>query len=249
MVTLWNLSMADEDWESMERVRGAEAFDWNATFAFHNKEDSGHEQPWVRYLAGQNASYPEHILHVSHQIMCRRLALLREDEAVGTHHHVHHWQWGNPVSSEALIQLTLGAPQPIYNGGLLHCRLRYFDAQHHRPGLPEDVGALVEKLEAARTVVRLVNLNPNEGRELIIQAGGFGEHRFGTAEYITRTSDWPGELGGYAGSYAPPPLETETRTVAVNNKHLRLTLPAGAEIMLDLTTERYVNEPSYSEPW
>ena len=111
------------------------------------------------------------------------------------------------------------------------------------------MGALVEKLEAARTVVRLVNLNPNEGRELIIQAGGFGEHRFGTAEYITRTSDWPGELGGYAGSYAPPPLETETRTVTVNDKHLRLTLPAGAEIMLDLTTERYVNEPSYSEPW
>ena len=249
MVTLWNLSMADEDWESMERVRGAEAFDWNATFAFHNKEDSGHEQPWVRYLAGQNASYPEHIFHASHQIMCRRLALLREDETVGTHHHVHHWQWGNPVSSEALIQLTLGAPQPIYNGGLLHCRLRYFDVQRHRPGLPEDVGALVEKLEAARTVVRLVNLNPNEGRELIIQAGGFGEHRFGTAEYITRTSDWPGELGGYAGSYAPPPLETETRTVAVNNKHLRLSLPPGAEVMLDLTTERYVNEPSYSEPW
>jgi hypothetical protein len=56
-------------------------------------------------------------------------------------------------------------------------------------------------------------------------------------------------LGGYAGSYAPPPLETETRTVAVNDKHLRLSLPAGAEIMLDLTTERYVNEPSYSEPW
>ena len=145
--------------------------------------------------------------------------------------------------------MTLGAPQPIYNGGLLHCRLRYFDVQCHRPGLPEDVGALVEKLEAARTVVRLVNLNLNEGRELIIQAGGFGEHRFGRAEYVVRTSEWPGELGGYAGSYAPPPLKTETRTVVVNNKHLRLTLPPGSEVTLDLTTERYVNEPSYSEPW
>ena len=126
---------------------------------------------------------------------------------------------------------------------------RYFDVDRRRPGLPEDVGALVEKLEAARTVIRLVNLNPNEGRELIVQAGGFGEHRFDRAEYIVCTSDWPGELGGYAGSYAPPPLETEARTIAVDNKHLRLTLPPGSEITLDLATARYVNEPSYSGPW
>ena len=249
LVTLWNLSMSDGDWESMERVRQAEAFDWNAVFAFHNKEDSGHEQPWVRYLSGQNSDYPERILAASHQLVCRRLALLREDEAVGTRHHVHHWQWGNPVSSEALIQLTLGGPQPIYNGGLLHCRLRYFDARRRRAGLPEDTGALIETLEARRTVVRLVNLNPNEGRELIIQAGAFGEHQFGTAKYIGRTSEYPGELGGYAGSYAVPPLKTEVQTAPVNNTHLRVELPPGTEIILDLTTERFVNEPSYSGPW
>ena len=49
------------------------------------------------------------------------------------------------------------------------------------PVCPKMWALLVEKLEATRTVVRLVNLNPNEGRELIIQAGGFGEHRFGTS--------------------------------------------------------------------
>ena len=241
--------MADEDWETIERIRHPEPFGWNTVFAFHNKEDSGHEQPWVRYLAGDNPNYPEQILHASHQMVYRRLALLRENDAVGTRHHVHHWQWGNPVSPEALVQLTLGGPQPIYNGGLLHCRLRYFDACQRRPGLPEDVGALVEKLEAQRTVVRLVNLNPNEGRELIIQAGAFGEHRFGTAKYFARTSKWPGELGGYAGSYVAPPLMTEARMAAVNNTHLCVELAPGMEIILDLTTDRFVNEPSYSAPW
>jgi hypothetical protein len=249
MATLWNLSMADRDWQSMERVRQAEAFDWNEVFAFHTKEDSGHEYPWLRFLDGQNPDYPEATLHASHQIVCRRLAQMRHDQDVGTQHHIHHWQWGNPVSSEALIQLTLGAPQPIYNGGLLHARLRYFDARRRRPGLPEDVGALVEKVEAKRTVVRLVNLNGIEDRALIIQAGGFGEHRFGTTKYLGRTSEYPGWMGGYAGSYAPDPLETEERSVEVNSKHLRVELPAGAEVCLELETERYVNEPSYASPW
>ena len=246
MATLWNLSMADGDWDSMQRVRAAEAHDWCDVFAQHTKEDSGHEQPWVTFLAGDNERYPEQMLDATYQIASRRIALLGEDEAVGTRHHVHHWQWGNPVSSEALIQLTLGGPQPIYNGGLLHVRLRYFDDQRRRPGLPEDVGVLVEQLTADRTVVRLVNLHPVESRRLTVQGGAFGEHSFGTATWQGRTSEWPGELGGYAGSYAPPPLTTEPRRQTVDGSRFSLELPPASEINLDLETKRYVNEPSYS---
>ena len=244
-VSLWYLSMEDRDWGSIERVREGDVHDWNSVFAFHNKEDAGHEQPWVRYLVGENPDFPERMLHATHQIVNRRNALVREDPDVGTRHHIHQWQWGNPLSSEALIQLTLGGPQPIYNGGLLQARVRYFDMQRRRPGLPEDVGALVEELTSNRTVVRLINLNTNEPRELVVQAGAFGEHRFGRAVYTGRTSDWPGKLGGYAGTYAPPPLATEKRTVDVNGPHLTVELPPGMEIRLDLATERYVNEPSY----
>ena len=249
MATLWNLSMDKGDWERMERVRRAEAHDWNSVFAFHNKEDSGHEQPWVRFLAGENPEYPERILHATHQIVRRRLALIQEDEAVGTRFHIHHWQWANPVSSEALIQLTLGAPQPIYNGGLLHTRLRYFDARRRRPGLPDEVGALVEVLEADRTVVRLVNLSPFEEQKLVVQAGAFGEHGFGEVKYLGRTSEFPGELGGYAGSYAPPPLRTSERTVTVDGGRLRVELPPCTEVRLDLETRRFVNDPAHSEPY
>ncbi len=249
MATLWNLSMDKGDWERMERVRAAEAHDWNAVFAFHSKEDSGHEQPWVRFLAGENPDYPERILHASHQLVCRRLEQNRVDESVGTRHHVHHWQWANPVSSEALIQLTLGAPQPIYNGGLLHARLRYFDPVRRRPGLPEEVGALVESLEADRTVVRLANLSPFEDQKVVIQAGAFGEHRFGEAKFQVRTSEFPGDLGGYAGTYYLPTLETEERTEAVNDGRLEVVLPRWSEVRLDLETSRYVNDPSAGGPW
>ena len=146
--------------------------------------------------------------------------------------------------SEARIHQTLGGPQPIYNGGLLHVRVRYFDAERRRPGLPEDVGALVERLSADRTVVRLVNLNPVVGRKLVIQAGAFGEHHFGDVKYQVRTSEYPGWLGGYAGTYAAPPLEVEERRATVNSSRLQVELPAGTELLLDLSTERYVNDPS-----
>ena len=149
------------------------------------------------------------------------------------------------MSSEALIQLTLGGPQPIYNGGLLHTRVCYYDVQRKRPGLPKDVGALVEKLEANRTVVRLVNLNTNQSRELVLQAGAFGEHKFGRARYTGRTSEWPGHLGGYAGTYAPPPITSRERMIDVDGTHLTVELPPGMEICLDLETQRYANEPSY----
>ena len=86
--TLWYYSMADEDWQSVERVRAGDAHDWSDVYPFHNKEDSAHEQPWLRYLAGDNPTYPERTLEASHQIVARRLALVREDEDVGTRHHI-----------------------------------------------------------------------------------------------------------------------------------------------------------------
>ena len=240
LAALWNLSQADEDWERIERVRQAEAYDWNDVICFHNKEDGGHEQPWLRYLAGDNPDYPERSLQASYQEMSRRVALVREENEVGTHINIHRWQEVNPVSSETLIQQTLGAPQPIYNGGLLHCRLRYYDTGADRPGLPADVAALVEKLEAKRTVVRLVNLNPVDDRELVIQAGAYGEHSFGNLEYSALTSEFPGKTSAYTAD----PVTTESRTATAGGRHLRVYLPAGTEICLDLATDRYVNEPS-----
>ncbi len=247
-VYLWHLSMRDDDWERVQRLQQAEANDWNEVHSFRDKQDSGHEQPWVQYLAGDNPDYPERIQQASHQQLCRRMAQVRADQDVGTCHHIHHWQWGNPVTSEALIQLTLGAPQPIYNGGLLHARLRYFDMDRRRAGLPLDVAALVETLAADRTVVRLVNTSATATRTLLLQAGAFGEHRFTGVRYETRTSKWPGDLGGYAGTYSAEPVTRQAHTLALSDGRLQVELPPAMEVRLDLATQRYVNEPSYATP-
>jgi hypothetical protein len=244
-VVLWSLSMAAGDWERIEEIRRQSLYDWNRVFGFHTKEDAGHEQPWVRFAAGANPTYPEEILGAAYSLVSRRLSLIRADQEMGTRHHVHRWQQTNPITTEALIQLTTGAPQMIYNGGLLMAQLRYFDSQRRRPGLPEDVAALVEKLESQSVVLRLVNLSPFESRRAVVQAGTFGEHRFTRVHYNALTSDYPGPLE----DYAVPDLNTEKRTAAVEAMHLEVELPPATEIALELGMERFVNTPSYALPW
>ena len=45
------------------------------------------------------------------------------------------------------------------------------------------------KTEAERTVLELVNLNIFENREVIVQAGAYGEHLFTTVKYPERTDE------------------------------------------------------------
>jgi hypothetical protein len=245
---IWNQSMDLADWDRIERLRAAETYDWREVKAFRNKEEGGHDQPWLRFLAGDNPTYPEEILQAAYANVCRRLALIAQDDLDLTQVYIHHWQEHNPVVTEALVQLTLGAPQIIYNGGLLHCRLRYFDVgdgeggTKMRPGLPQDVAALVSALEAERTVVTLVNLSVTQTRTVLIQAGGFGEHQFVSARYEVRVSDYPGSNK----TYAAPPLETESATTPVNDRFLKVILPPATEITLDLAMSCHVNQPSYA---
>jgi hypothetical protein len=141
-------------------------------------------------------------------------------------------QQRNPLTLEGLVQLTMGAPLPVYNGGHLMAAVRHFDPISRRPGLPADVGALVEKVEAGRVGVRLANLSPLHPREVILQAGAYGEHRFGEA--CDRTT-------GAGGPWNPPQT--------IDAPLITVDLPPGSEIALELTLERFVNDPAYTMPW
>ena len=244
-LALWNLAMDPADWDIIERIRREENYDWRKVTPSRGKEDAGHEQPWLCYLLGENPDYPEKILQESLAQVYRRLDQIREDQTDPTQNHIHHWQQLNPVLTEALIQLTLGAPQIIYNGGLLIAPVRYFDAERRRPGLPEDVAALVEKVEKDRMVLNLVNLSGFAAREMIVQAGSLGEHQFTEVLYSARTSVYPGKVG----TYTAPALQTETQKVTLNASYMQVRLPPGTKIRLDLGMARFVRDPSYAFPW
>jgi len=246
-IALWNLSHDGEDWARITHLRSTSLTDWRKLIAFRSKEDGGHEQPWLCFLQGENPQYPEAILAESYAKVARRMEMIRRDEQDLRAVNIHHWQELNPVTTEALIQLTLGAPQIIYNGGLLHCQVRYFDVQRQRPGLPDGTAALVEKIESDHIVVILVNLSVTSSHDLLIQAGAFGEHTFISADYDIRVSDYPGMQG--AAGYAAPALQTEAQHLPIGDSLLQIQLPPATEIRLKLSMKRFVNTPSYRLPW
>ena len=133
----------------------------------------------------------------------------------------------NPVSPEGLTQMMLGAPSTVYNGGLLRATVRYFDSERGRAGLPQGMAALVDGLGRSRVGVQLVNLGRQETRRVVVQAGAFGEHRFGTISYADGQGD---------------------REVQVGATHLAVVLPPGSSIGLECGLERFSNKPSYAFP-
>jgi hypothetical protein len=246
-VALWTLSHDPADWARVEFIRQHSRENWREVKSFRTKEDAGHEQPWLTFLKGENLDYPELILAEAYAKVGRRMEMIRRDELDLSQVSIHHWQELNPVTTEALVQLTLGAPQIIYNGGLLHCQVRYFDVERRRPGLPQDVAALVEKIEPEYVVVHLVNLSVFEPRDLLIQAGAFGEHHFVRVTFERRVSDYPGVQG--PGGYAAPPLKTSSESLPIGDHLLRVQMPPATEIRLMLEMCRHVNTPSYRLPW
>jgi hypothetical protein len=130
----------------------------------------------------------------------------------------------NPAATNALVNLTLGGYFSRGRIWTLHSRFRYFDPVRRRAGLPEDVGALVEKLEANSATVTLVNTSPIEPRIIHVQGGAYGEHRF---DAVT--------IDGQSTKINGPLLE------------VKLQPGAGARLVFQMT--RYAHRPTLAFPW
>ncbi len=219
---IWYLSQAEQDHRRLAQFP-ERATRWPEVLPGRGKGDDIHFAPWYCYLQGELPDYPQRILEAQWAEVARRLALVRADDGDPEEWDVHHWQDRNPVHTEGLLQLTCGGPQIIYHGGLLHLRLRYYDAEARRPGLPPDVGALVSEIGPEHVRVTLCNTSPLDERRLLIQAGAFGEHRF-------------------------TEVEAEGERRQVDGGTLRVTLAPGSSAELRLGMRRFAQRPTYSRP-
>eukprot|EP01052_Picozoa_sp_SAG31_P003557 SAG31_NODE_138_length_22877_cov_29.540917_14_plen_269_part_00 len=75
----------------------------------------------------------------------------------------------------ALVQCMLGGLPVGRIGHPLHCRLRYFDLQSRRAGLPPGVAALVLAFDANSVTVTLANCSQTEAQTVVLQGGAYGE--------------------------------------------------------------------------
>ncbi|MFF7159394.1 hypothetical protein [Streptomyces sp. NPDC008139] len=244
---LWHHTWSDADRRRIEHLRAAAGYDWRTVRSFRSKEEAGHEEPWLAFLAGDDPDYPEKILAAAQAQVRHRLSRMEKYRDMEVPEaDIHLWQQSNPVVTEALVQLTWGGPQVVYNGGLQQARVRYHDAAARRPGLPPGVAALVSSIDPEATVIDLVNLDPETARSVIVQAGAFSEHTIRSLEHsVCEDPSWIGDLYDYG--HTTPTVTAVTR--AVGGPWLRVDLPRSSTVRLTLHLDLRTQPPSYRTPF
>ncbi len=101
---------------------------------------------WLAFLEGRNPSYPETALRGDFATIRRKVEAMRRDPTTPDTRLADDPMAYNPATVGNLVHLMLGGLPPKHQGEVLQARVRYFDPIRRRPGLPEDVAALVDSL-------------------------------------------------------------------------------------------------------
>jgi hypothetical protein len=245
---LYHASMSTEDYELITRIRDGEVErDWNE-IGDRGGEKNGGETEFARfqYYDGLNPDWPEKILSAEYRWAVEAFDKIRLDDRTVEEIITTNYFPPNPVFTKGLTQVTMGAPQSVYNGGLLRATVRYFDRDNARPGLPRDVAALVDKLGADAVGIQLVNLSNTETRNAIVQAGAFGEHQFTGLKYRSMNQE---ELRQNPYLWLRSEREYAEKETSVNGKYFAVELPPSTSVRLEVGMRRFVNNPSYAFPW
>jgi hypothetical protein len=182
------------------------------------------DNPWITYLDGKNPGFVESVLRQDWERIRQRVAGMRKDPTTPDTRLADDPLKFNPASVTSLIRLAMGGLPPENHGGLLHCRLRYFDPDKRRAGLPADVAALIEKMGADSVTVTLVNTSPVSARTVTIQGGAYAEHQILTAS-----------ING--------------KSAKVEGPAFPLRLAPGCGSRLVITMRRFANQPTLAMPF
>lgn len=185
---------------------------------------------WVSYLEGNNPGYPESAIEQDLERLRQKLERMRADTTTPDTRLSDDMNPINPATTESLTRLMLGGLPTGRSCHALHCRLRYFDADRRRAGLPEDVGALVEKLGNDEVTVSLVNASPLCERTVVVQGGAYAEHRLDDVTVTDNTARVTQAYGAGRSAFA-----------------VRLAPGCGAQLKIAL--KRYANPPTFAFPW
>ena len=191
------------------------------------------DHPWIGFLDGRNAGYAEKAIEADLARVAERVQRARDDRTTKATR-LADWPIDiNPASVESLVQLTTGGlhiarppwskTSPAQGGVTLHSRLRWFDADARRAGLPADVAALVTAMDDRSCAVTLVNTGAR-ARTVTVQGGAYAEHRIDA-------------------------LSRDGLATTVGGRHATLRLAPGCGAQLSLAMTRYANRPTLAFPW
>jgi hypothetical protein len=179
---------------------------------------------WIAFLEGEDTAYPVDALQEGLDRVRRRMDAMRRDATTPDTRLSDDMNSINPATTEALTELMLGGLPTGRVGFPLHCRLRYFDPDRRRAGLPEGVAALVQAMTADEVTVTLVNVDPVEERTVVVQGGAYAEHK----------------LTG---------VTVDDHAVPLAGSAFAVRLAPGCGATLHIEMERYANPPTLAFPW
>ncbi len=179
---------------------------------------------WVRYLGGENPDFPIDSIQHDFAELRRRVERMHQDSTSADARMSDDPNGSNPAMETALTQQKLGGLETAHYGFPLHCRLRYFDPERRRPGIPPNVAALVDSMSDTEVAVTLVNLDQVEGRTVVVQGGAYGEHQFEDVAVGSTKS-------------------------TIECPHFTVHLEAGCGARIVLGQNRYAERPTIMFPW
>ena len=178
---------------------------------------------WINFLQGENPDYPVQALHSDLRRIRNKVRDMHLDPTTPDTRLAFWPLEFDPAAIHNLVNLMMGGNLAgmIWN---LHCRVRYFDPEQRRAGIPEDVAGLVTGMEDDITHLKLVNLNQIEPCTVVIQTGAYGEHQ----------CEW---------------VRVDGHEYNVNQRYFTVRLAPGAGAELEIKAERYANRPTLAFPW
>ncbi len=180
--------------------------------------------PWGAYLSGDDPDYPVTALTGELAALRDAMQRMREDTTTPDTRLSESMNAMNPGACIwRLVELMLGGLPSRHIGAAWHTRVRYFDLDRGRAGIPEDVASLVDSMSDDEVTVTLVNLSPVRRHALVLQAGAYAEHQFTSVQAHGTTT----------------PLDEPAITVH---------LAPGAGARLTLKMMRYANQPTHAFP-
>jgi hypothetical protein len=178
---------------------------------------------WLSFLEGQNPNYPIDALQRDFGAVRQRIEGMHNDSTTLDTRLSDDPMPFNPATVRTLVELMLGGTQPRH-GEPLHCRVRYFDPDNRRAGIPEDVAALVEKMTDDEVTLILVNINPIKSRTVVVQGGAYAEHQV-------------------------LDVTTDSQILSINSSHFNVRLAPGSGSRIVAKMKRYANQPTFVFPW
>jgi len=178
---------------------------------------------WLDFLDGRNPDYPAASLRADFAAVRERVRAMRRDTTTPDTRLADDPMEYNPARVGSLVELMLGGLTQG-SGRVLNARVRYFDPDRRRAGIPLDVAALVQKMTADSVTLTLVNVNQAEPRTVIVQGGAYGEH-----QCVRVTS--------------------RGKSVQTDRPYFDVRLDPGAGGDLTIHMQRYANQPTLNFPW